>query len=79
MNKVKSPKWTSSSTAAYGKNSKDYRYPAPVLEDTDKHQLVSFIKSGLRILGLIIIPLSLSAGLTLLVIAEAIGIVEEMV
>ena len=49
------------------------------LPDPKKHQLISFIKSGIRILGYIFIPFDLGAAVTLLVVSEAIGILEEMV
>ena len=49
------------------------------LPDPKKHQLISFIKSGVRILGYIFIPFDLGAAVTLLVVSEAIGILEEMV
>ena len=47
--------------------------------DAKKHQLISFIKSGVRILGYLFIPLDLGAAVTLLVVSEAVGILEEMV
>ena len=49
------------------------------LPDPKKHQLISFIKSGVRILGYIFIPFDLGAAVTLLVVSEAVGILEEMV
>jgi hypothetical protein len=49
------------------------------LPDPKKHQLISFIKSGIRILGYIFIPFDLGAAVTLLVVSEAVGILEEMV
>ena len=79
MNKKKSPEWVTSNTAAYNKNIKSFKYSMLIPGNTDKHQIVSFVKSGLRILGLIIIPFSLFTGLALLVLAEIIGIVEELV
>ena len=47
--------------------------------DARKHQIVSFVKSGVRILGYIFIPLDLGAAVTLLVVSEAVGILEELV
>lgn len=79
MNKIKSPEWVTSNTAACNKNIKSFKYSMLIPGNTDKHQIVSFVKSGLRILGLIIIPFSLFTGLALLVLAEIIGIVEELV
>ena len=49
------------------------------LPDPKKHQIISFVKSGIRILGYIFIPFDLGAAVTLLVVSEGIGIVEEMV
>lgn len=79
MNKIKSPEWVTSNTAAYNKNIKSFKYSTLIPGNTDKHQIVSFVKSGLRILGLITIPFSLFTGLVFLILAEVIGIIEEMV
>ena len=49
------------------------------LPDPKKHQIISFVKSGVRILGYIFIPFDLGAAVTLLVVSEAVGILEEMV
>ena len=49
------------------------------LPDPKKHQLISFVKSGVRILGYIFIPFDLGVAVTLLIVSEGIGIVEEMV
>ena len=47
--------------------------------DARKHQIVSFIKSGIRILGygLLIVNLELAVGV--LIFSEIIGIIEEKV
>ena len=47
--------------------------------DAKKHQIVSFVKSGIRIVGYIFIPFDLGAAVALLVESEAVGILEEMV
>ena len=47
--------------------------------DAKKHQLVSFVKSGIRILGYMFIPFNISVAVTLLVVSEAVGILEELV
>ena len=47
--------------------------------DAKKHQIVSFVKSGIRILGYIFIPFNIDVAVTLLVVSEAVGILEEMV
>ena len=49
------------------------------LPDPKKHHLISFVKSGIRILGYLFIPFDLGAAVTLLVVSEAVGILEEMV
>ena len=43
------------------------------------HKIVSFIKSGVRILGYCFIPFSLVTATILLIFSEVIGIVEELV
>ena len=43
------------------------------------HQIVSFIKSGVRIIGYCFIPFNLIVATILLVLSEIIGILEEMV
>tara|TARA_R110000803_G_scaffold2472_3_gene8409 strand:+ start:902 stop:1084 length:183 start_codon:yes stop_codon:yes gene_type:complete len=49
------------------------------LPDPKLHQIVSFIKSGVRILGYIAIPFNLTLAAIILVISELIGIIEELV
>ena len=49
------------------------------MPDQKKHQIISFIKSGIRILGYCFIPFNLVIATVILVISEIIGIVEEMV
>jgi len=43
------------------------------------HQIVSFIKSGVRIVGYILIPYDLVIAASVLVFSEVIGIIEELV
>lgn len=43
------------------------------------HQIISFIKSGVRIVGYCFIPINLVLATVLLVLSEIIGIVEELV
>ena len=47
--------------------------------DARKHQIVSFIKSGIRILGYIFIPFNLVVAAILLILSEIVGIIEELV
>ena len=43
------------------------------------HQIVSFIKSGIRIVGYVLIPFDLIIAASVLVLSEVVGIVEELV
>ena len=49
------------------------------LPDAKKHQVVSFIKSGIRIVGYCFLPFSLESAAVILILSEAIGIYEELV
>ena len=49
------------------------------IPDPRLHQIISFIKSGVRILGYVALPFSIILSAFLLAIAEIIGIVEELV
>lgn len=42
-----------------------------------KHQTISFIKSGIRILGYVWIPVNVVVAVLVLVLSEVIGILEE--
>ena len=47
--------------------------------DAKKHQIVSFIKSFVRILGYCMLPFDMVIATVTLVISEGIGILEELV
>mgnify|MGYP001169080157 FL=1 len=47
--------------------------------DPKLHQTISFVKSGVRIIGYLAIPFSLGWATALLVLSEVIGIIEELV
>ena len=47
--------------------------------DAKKHQIVSFIKSGVRLLGYVFLPFNLYIAMVILLISEIIGIIEELV
>jgi hypothetical protein len=55
------------------------------VKDLDKmpnqkwHQIVSFIKSGVRIVGYCFIPFNLVVATTLLILSEVVGVIEEIV
>tara|TARA_B100000085_G_C18085506_1_gene326869 strand:- start:144 stop:299 length:156 start_codon:yes stop_codon:yes gene_type:complete len=47
--------------------------------DAKKHQLVSFVKSAIRLLGYVLLPFDLEVAVGVLVVSELIGIAEELV
>jgi len=47
--------------------------------DASKHQIISFIKSGIRILGYLCIPFNLIWATAFLILSEIVGIIEELV
>ena len=47
--------------------------------DASKHQLISFIKSGVRIVGYLWLPINIMVAAVILVVSEIIGIYEELV
>ena len=49
------------------------------MPDQKWHRRISFIKSGIRIIGYGFIPFNLITATILLVISEAVGIIEELV
>ena len=49
------------------------------LPDPKLHQLVSFIKSGVRVLGYAFIPFDSFIAMGVLLVSELIGIYEELV
>ena len=66
------------------RTTQDQDYPVKPLKiennypDAKKHQIVSFIKSGIRILGYILIPFNLFWAAGILVLSEVVGIIEEL-
>lgn len=53
--------------------------PANYAPDARRHRAVSFIKSGLRILGFVFIPIDLVGAAIILVLAEGLGVLEDLV
>ena len=49
------------------------------MPDQKWHRYVSFIKSGVRIIGYGIIPFNLVIAASVLILSEIIGIIEELV
>ena len=53
--------------------------PKQQLPDARKHQIISFIKSGIRIVGYACIPFNIFWATTFLILSEVVGIIEELV
>ena len=49
------------------------------LPDPKLHQLISFVKSGVRIVGYCFIPYNLGVAAIMLILSEVVGIAEELV
>lgn len=49
------------------------------LPDARKHQIISFIKSAIRIVGYVFLPFDIVTATIILVVSEVVGIVEELV
>ena len=49
------------------------------MPDQNWHRRISFLKSGIRIVGYMFIPFNLIAATALLVVSEVVGIIEELV
>ena len=49
------------------------------LPDAKKHQMISFVKSGIRIIGYMFLPFNIGVAVALLVASEIVGIYEELV
>lgn len=56
-----------------GTETKTHKIPDPKL-----HQIISFIKSGIRILGYIFLWYNLDTAAILLILSEVVGILEEL-
>ena len=49
------------------------------MPDQKWHRRISFLKSGIRIIGYLAIPVNIAAAVSLLVVSEVVGIIEELV
>tara|TARA_Y100000592_G_scaffold47041_1_gene74744 strand:- start:716 stop:913 length:198 start_codon:yes stop_codon:yes gene_type:complete len=47
--------------------------------DAKKHQLVSFVKSAIRLVGYTLLLVNLEVAVGVLILSEVIGIIEELV
>ncbi len=69
--------------AKFGSLKKSWDYPdtktKQKLPDAYKHQVISFIKSGVRILGYGLLIVNVPIAVGVLIFSEVIGIIEELV
>ena len=49
------------------------------LPDAKNHQIISFVKSGIRILGYLFLWFNLDVAIILLILSEMVGVIEELV
>lgn len=49
------------------------------MPDQKWHQIISFIKSSVRIFGYVMLVVNIPAAMGILVVSEVIGIIEELV
>jgi len=49
------------------------------LPDARQHQIISFVKSGIRIIGYALLPFNLVMSVIFLILSEVVGIIEELV
>lgn len=73
-NMVKKEKFAKRMVPGAGTSVNGYKIPDPKL-----HQIISFVKSGIRIVGYCCIPFSLCWATAFLILSEVVGIVEELV
>ena len=78
MKKSKRQSWEYSDTKVR-KLDKSVRINGHKIPDPKLHQQVSFIKSGIRILGYAALWWSIDIAATLLILSEVVGIGEELV
>jgi hypothetical protein len=62
-----------------GKNKERWEEEQKHMPNQKWHKIMSFIKSGIRIAGYILIPFNLDIAALVLIFSEIVGIVEEMV
>ena len=65
--------------AKMGLNSRPVVKNIDQMPDQKWHRRISFTKSGIRIVGYVLIPFNLIAATALLVVSEVVGIIEELV
>ena len=62
-----------------GKNQERWEEEQKHMPNQKWHKIMSFIKSGIRIAGYILIPFNLDIAALVLIFSEIVGIIEEMV
>jgi hypothetical protein len=62
-----------------GKNKERWEEEQKHMPNQKWHKIMSFIKSGIRIAGYILIPFNLDIAALVLIFSEIVGIIEEMV
>jgi hypothetical protein len=62
-----------------GKNKERWEKEQKHMPNQKWHKIMSFIKSGIRIAGYILIPFNLDIAAIVLIFSEIVGIIEEMV
>ena len=72
--KMRNDEYTLNRQSSINSPTESVNYP-----DARKHQIVSFIKSGIRIVGYVFIPFNLVVSAILLILSEIVGIIEELV
>ena len=65
--------------AKRGKNTPPKVKNIDQMPDQKWHRIISFVKSGIRIVGYLAIPFNIPAAVSLLVVSEVVGIIEELV
>ena len=53
--------------------------PTTEYPDAKKHQLISFAKSAIRMIGYVLLAVDISAAVGVLILSEAVGVIEELV
>ena len=77
MKKSKKQNWAYSDTKV--KKSRGIEVDGYKIPDPRLHQQISFIKSGIRILGYAALWWSIDIAATLLILSEVVGVYEELV
>ena len=62
-----------------GKNKERWEEEQKHMPNQKWHKIISFIKSGVRIVGYAFIPFNLVVATIILIFSEVIGIIEELV